>query len=92
LVLRGSEGKRISDVGSGVKYIANMLNITRIHNGISSISYMRRIIAAANDYKERRVAFGKAIGDHDLHLHVIAILEKTYRGHLLLLLETISIL
>jgi alkylation response protein AidB-like acyl-CoA dehydrogenase len=41
-----------------------MLNITRIHNAISSIAAMRRIIAAANDYKERRSAFGKLLKDH----------------------------
>ena len=41
-----------------------MLNITRIHNGISSIAAMRRIIALANDYKERRKVFGKLLKEH----------------------------
>lgn len=34
--------------------ISHILNISRIHNGMASIAFMRRIIAAANDYKERR--------------------------------------
>ena len=34
--------------------MASMLWITRIHNAIASIAGMRRIIAIANDFKERR--------------------------------------
>jgi alkylation response protein AidB-like acyl-CoA dehydrogenase len=64
LILKGSEAIRISDISKGIKYIANMLNITRIHNTISSISFMRRIITLVYDYSERRVAFGKKIIDH----------------------------
>ena len=64
-----------------------MLNITRLHNAISSVAYMRRIISLANDYKERRSAFGKLLSQHDLHINVLAKLEKTIRGNLLFLLE-----
>jgi putative acyl-CoA dehydrogenase len=72
--------------------ISNMLNITRVHTGIGAVSAMRRIIALANDYKERRSVFGKPLSQHSLHIHTVARLEKIYRGHLLLLLETGSIL
>ena len=34
MVMKGTEGRRISDIGSGIKQISNMLNITRIHNGL----------------------------------------------------------
>ena len=67
-----------------------MLTITRIHNSVSSISYMRRIIALANDFKERRHAFGKKLGDHQLHLNVLASLEKTYRGNMLFVFECVQ--
>jgi alkylation response protein AidB-like acyl-CoA dehydrogenase len=53
---------------------------------------MRRILALAYDYKERRVAFGKALKDHQLHLEVLSRLEKTYRGNLLFLFECASYL
>jgi alkylation response protein AidB-like acyl-CoA dehydrogenase len=69
-----------------------MLTITRIHNSLSALGFMRRIIALANDYKERRVAFGKTLKDHPLHLSVLARLEKIYRGNLLFLLESASML
>lgn len=64
LILRGTEGIRVSDIGEGVKTISNMLTITRIHNSLSSAAYMRRIIALANDFKERRSAFGKKLSQH----------------------------
>jgi alkylation response protein AidB-like acyl-CoA dehydrogenase len=64
LVLRGTEARRVTDVGQGIKYISNMLNITRLHNAISAVASMRRVIALANDYKERRTAFGKLLTDH----------------------------
>ena len=48
---------------------------------------MRRVLALAFDYKERRTAFGKTLKDHQLHLEVLSKLEKIYRGNLLFLLE-----
>ncbi len=64
-----------------------MLTITRIHNSLSAVGAMRKIIALANDYKERRDAFGKKLKDHQLHMNVLGKLEKTYRGNLLFLLH-----
>ena len=89
LILRGTVGMRVSDIGKGVKQIAHMLTITRIHNSLSAVSNMRRIIALANDFKERRTAFGKLLKDHQLHLNILASLEKIYRGNLLLVLESV---
>ena len=92
LILRGSVGTRISDVGVGIKSISSMLNVTRIHNACSSVSGMRRIIALAADYAQRRVAFGKKIGEHGLHVQTLEKLEMTYRGNLLLVLESAYLL
>ncbi|CDW73693.1 protein acdh-isoform a [Stylonychia lemnae] len=92
LILKGTIGTRISDIGKGVNMISNMLNITRIHNALCSLGYMRRMSALANDYKDRRVAFGQKLVEHQLHLNVIAKFEKTYRGNLLILLETVLLL
>lgn len=69
-----------------------MLNITRIHNGLSSVAGMRRVIALANDYKERRVTFGKLLKEHDLHMHVLGDMEKCFRGNLVLMLEATTLL
>ena len=53
---------------------------------------MRRILALAYDYKERRQAFGKVLRDHPLHMTVLAKMEKIYRGNLLFLLESAYLL
>ncbi len=69
-----------------------MLTLTRIHNALSSVAAMRRIIALANDYKDRRVAFGKKLSEHQLHMKVLGDLEKSYRGNLLFILECATLL
>ena len=38
-----------------------MLNVTRLHNSIAATSAMRRILALARDFANRREAFGKKI-------------------------------
>lgn len=54
LVLKGSNGLRISEPGLGIKYISNMLNITRLHNAVASCSFMQRMISLVLDYSSRR--------------------------------------
>ena len=92
LILNGTEARRISDIGQGVKQIANMLTLTRLHNSLSALGYMRRVLALAYDYKDRREAFGKKLSDHALHMGVLSKMEKTYRGNLLFLLESTAML
>ena len=41
-----------------------MLTITRIHNSVNAVSYMRRMIALMIDYKERRIVFNKLLKDN----------------------------
>lgn len=43
-----------------------MLNITRLHNSISAISFFRRVLNISIDYSHRRKAFGKLIISHPL--------------------------
>lgn len=69
-----------------------MLTLTRLHNSLSALGYMRRILALAYDYKDRREAFGKKLGSHNLHMSVLSRMEKTYRGNLLFLLESTAML
>ncbi|TNV81084.1 hypothetical protein FGO68_gene7199 [Halteria grandinella] len=92
LILNGTNAQRISDVGQGVKQISHMLTLTRLHNSLSALGYMRRVLALAYDYKERREAFGKILSGYHLHLSVLSKMEKTYRGNLLFLLEGAAML
>jgi alkylation response protein AidB-like acyl-CoA dehydrogenase len=77
--LQNSVGKLIGPLHKGVSVISTILNITRIHNAISSIAVMRRGIAVARDYTSRRQVFGKLLQDQPLHLTTLAEMEIQYR-------------
>ena len=34
----------MSEIGSGIARMSSMLNITRIHNSLTAVSYMRRCL------------------------------------------------
>ncbi|XP_075371866.1 acyl-CoA dehydrogenase family member 11-like isoform X3 [Mycteria americana] len=75
LWLDGAKAELISAEGRGVAAISNMLNITRIHNVIGAVASMRRMISLSREYARRRVAFGKLLKDHPLHVQTIARME-----------------
>src|SRR2546423_14155840 len=52
-----------------------MLNITRLWNGVSAASLMRRGLALARDYARRRVAFGSTLSEKPLHADTLATLQ-----------------
>ena len=86
-MLKGTNAVKVSKDGEGVKFISNMLTITRVHNSISAVSSMRRILALARDYSDKRVTFGKKIKDHVLHFRALSWMEHTFRGNLIFLLN-----
>ncbi len=59
----------------GVRNITPLLNITRLWNGISAVALMRRGVALANDYAQKRVAFGAPLSEKPLHLDTLAGLQ-----------------
>ena len=58
-----------------MRNIAPLLNITRLWNGISAVSLMRRSIALALDYSRKRSAFGSLLSEKPLHLDTLAGLQ-----------------
>ena len=87
IILKGCKGLILSDKKQGIKMISNMLNVTRIHNAASCVSFMRRIIVLALDYSKRRKAFGKLLSEHQLHINTIKQLDFINRGCLVFLFE-----
>ncbi|XP_052545673.1 acyl-CoA dehydrogenase family member 11-like isoform X3 [Tympanuchus pallidicinctus] len=92
LWLNGAKAELISAEGRGVASISNMLNITRIHNVIGAVASMRRMISLSRQYALKRVAFGKLLKDHPLHMQTIARMEVQTRGAFLLLMEMARLL
>ncbi|MHB1223766.1 MAG: acyl-CoA dehydrogenase family protein [Gemmatimonadaceae bacterium] len=92
LELDGAPAALVGGEGNGVRKIASMFNITRIHNAINAAAMMRRAVALAGDYAARRVAFGRPIADHPLHAATLATLRAASAGALLLGLRVAELL
>ncbi|XP_033924311.1 acyl-CoA dehydrogenase family member 11-like [Melopsittacus undulatus] len=92
LWLDGAKAELISAEGRGVASISNMLNITRIHNVIGAVASMRRMLSLSREYAHRRVAFGKLLKDHPLHMQTLARMEVQTRGAFLLLMDIVRLL
>lgn len=67
LTLNGTPAQLVMGTTDGVRNITPLLNITRLWNGISAVALMRRGIALAFNYAEKRVAFGAALSEKPLH-------------------------
>ncbi|KAG9354429.1 hypothetical protein JZ751_001138 [Albula glossodonta] len=92
LLLDGLSAQLISEEGRGVASIANMLTITRIHNTVSAVAAMRRIIQMGREYATKRIVFGKFLNGHPLHVQTMARMEVETRGAFLLLMEVCRLL
>ncbi|HEY0180212.1 MAG TPA: acyl-CoA dehydrogenase family protein, partial [Dokdonella sp.] len=64
----------------GVRRIAPMLNVTRTWNAVCALATMRRCLALAYDYAQRRVAFGRALIEQPLHRATLAGLAAEFEA------------
>ena len=80
LVLDGTPARLIGSEGRGVKEIAAVLNITRLYNACCAVGFMRRGLALACDYASRRLAFGRPLSEHPLHIETLASLQVDFEG------------
>ncbi|MDT5062849.1 MAG: acyl-CoA dehydrogenase [Acidobacteriota bacterium] len=75
LTLTGTPAQLVRGTSDGIRNITPMLNITRLWNGISAVSLMRRGLALAFDYARKRVAFGAPLNEKPLHVDTLAGLQ-----------------
>ncbi|KAG9262910.1 acyl-CoA dehydrogenase family member 11-like [Astyanax mexicanus] len=92
LLLDGMQAQLLSAEGRGVASIANMLTLTRIHNTVSAVAAMRRIVQLSREYSNKRSVFGKLLKDHPLHVQTLTRLEVETRGAFLMLMEVCRLL
>jgi hypothetical protein len=64
----------------GVRNITPLLNITRLWNGISAVALMRRGLALAFDYANKRVAFGAVLSRKSLHMDTLLGLQAEFEA------------
>lgn len=67
LTLQGTPAQVVGGEGHGVRKISSLFNLTRIYNSVCALGHMRRALALAQDYSQKRVVFGKLLQDHILH-------------------------
>ena len=80
LTLDGTPAQLVKGSTDGVRNIAPLLNITRLWNGISAVSLMRRGLALSFDYAHKRVAFGAPLSEKPLHRDTLATLLAETAG------------
>lgn len=80
LTLDGARAIPVLGLKDGIKNITPMLTITRTWNAVGAVSGMRRCLALAKDYANRRIAFGAPLNQKPLHVDTLAALEAEYQG------------
>lgn len=84
LTLNGVPATLVGERGKGVKTIATLFNITRLYNACCAVGYMQRGLSLLKDYSAKRVAFGKPIIEHGLHVETLADLQVRFEASFLM--------
>ncbi len=92
LFLEGTPAVPVCGFDGGVRAITPMLNITRLWNAVSAVSFMRRGLALARDYARRRVAFGAPLAEQPLHADTLAGLQAELEGAFHLTFRVVELL
>lgn len=92
LTLDGALATPVAGLEGGIKNITPMLTVTRIWNSVGSISAMRRGLALARNYAQRRVAFGAPLAQKPLHVDTLAGLQAEFEGAFLLAFRAVGLL
>eukprot|EP01096_Ripella_sp_DP13-Kostka_P007208 TRINITY_DN2620_c0_g2_i1.p1 TRINITY_DN2620_c0_g2~~TRINITY_DN2620_c0_g2_i1.p1 ORF type:complete len:687 (-),score=249.70 TRINITY_DN2620_c0_g2_i1:67-1989(-) len=80
LQLTDLPGYRVGDFGRGIPTIALMFNITRLHNAISSVAYVKLAMVLATDFAKNRTAFGAPLHNQPLHIITLARVQAELDG------------
>lgn len=92
LRLVGTPALLVGEPGRGVPNITTLVNVTRVYNAVCSVAGMRRGLALARDYANRRQAFGKLLAEQPLHLETLAALEVEFQAALWLVFRVVELL
>lgn len=80
LELEGTLATPVCGLSDGIKHIAPMLNVTRTWNSVSACALMRRGLALARDFADKRIAFGAPLSEQPLHLDTLAGLQAEFEA------------
>ncbi|AUX35097.1 MULTISPECIES: acyl-CoA dehydrogenase family protein [Sorangium] len=92
ITLDGVLATPIAGLTNGVRAIAPMLNVTRTWNAIAAVAGMRRGLALARSYAQRRALFGATLAEKPLHMDTLAELQAEFEGAFHLTFRAIELL
>lgn len=92
LTLDGVAAIPVAGLENGVRNITPMLNITRTWNAVAAVLDMRRAVALARDYADKRQAFGALLIDKPLHVDTMADMVAETQGGFLLAFRVVELL
>lgn len=84
LMLEGAPAVPVMGLDNGVRNIIPMLHLTRTWNSVMAAATMRRGVALAWDYAQRREAFGAPLARQPLHVDTLAWLQAETEAAFLL--------
>jgi alkylation response protein AidB-like acyl-CoA dehydrogenase len=92
LTLDGLRAWPVAGTTDGIRNITPMLNVTRTWNAVCAASAMRRSVALARDYADKRVQFGAKLRDKPLHQETLAWMQAEAEGGLQLALRVAELM
>ena len=90
LRLEGTPAEPVAGLSDGVRDMGTMLNLTRTWNAVCAASSLRRGVALARDYAQRRVAFGAPLAEKPLHQETLADLAAEQEAAFLLAFHAVE--
>jgi len=84
LYLVGTPAVPVLELANGVRNIVPMLHLTRTWNSVTAVSFMRRGLALARDYAQKRQAFGAHLAQKPLHVDTLAAIQAEFEAAFML--------
>ncbi|KAJ5855383.1 uncharacterized protein N7529_009327 [Penicillium soppii] len=91
LELKDMRAHLVGELDQGVVTIAPLLNVTRVHTFIGSLSGWRRAISITKSFAKARTTVGEPLWLIPMHLRLLADLEVKHRGAMNLAWFTVAL-
>lgn len=92
LELKGMRAYLLGEEGQGIKEIATVLNITRVHNAVTTVGLWGRGLAISRAFARVRKAGGKPLAEVPAHVRTMATQHVDYRANMHLTFFTVALL
>ncbi|KAJ5296160.1 hypothetical protein PENANT_c021G05274 [Penicillium antarcticum] len=91
LELKDMRAHLVGELDQGIVTIAPLLNVTRIHTFVGSLSGWRRAISITKSFAKARTTVGEPLWLIPMHLRLLADLEVKHRGGMALSWFTVAL-